>query len=79
MSTTKVTRNYQITIPSDIRKKVEVKAGDVLIIEYIEDDDSIRIRLPHKGPRTTMKLGHPLTPEDIESSIEKGMTECLRS
>jgi len=78
MATTKVTRNYQVTIPSEIRKKVEVKPGDTLIIEY-SDEGYIKLKLLYRGPRTTRKLGHPLTIEDIESSIEKGMSECLRS
>jgi AbrB family looped-hinge helix DNA binding protein len=79
MPTTKVTRNYQVTIPTEIRKRVKVKPGDALLIEYVSEEDAIRLRLPHRGPRTTRKLGRPLTPEDIEISIEKGMKECLRS
>jgi len=79
MPTTKVTRNYQVTIPSEIRKRVKVEAGDRLIVEYVEEEDAIELRLPHRGPRATRKLGHPLASEDIESSIERGMGECLRS
>jgi len=79
MSNTKVTRNYQVTIPSGIRKRVEVKAGDTLLIEYDEEEGVIKLKLPHRGPRKTRKLGHPLTPKDIELSIERGMSECLRS
>jgi len=79
MATTKVTRNYQVTIPSEIRKRVEVKAGDTLLIEYAEDEDTIKLKLPHRGPRKTRKLGHTLTPEDIETSIQEGISDCLRS
>jgi len=79
MPTTKVTRNYQVTLPSEIRKKVEVKPGDELFMEYVKDEYAIRIRLPHRGPRETRKLGHSLTPRDIEKSIEKGMKKCLQS
>ncbi len=79
MSTTKVTRNYQVTIPSEIRRRVKVKPGDALLVEYISEEDVIKLRLPHRGSRTTRKLGHPLTPEDIATSIEKGMNECLQS
>jgi len=79
MPTTKVTRNYQVTIPSEIRKAVEVKAGDTLVVEYAEDEEAIKLKLPHRGPRRTRTLGRRLTPEDIERSIEKGMDECLRS
>jgi AbrB family looped-hinge helix DNA binding protein len=79
MASTKVTRNYQVTIPSEIRKRIEVKAGDTLLIEYAEDEETIKLRLPHRGPRKTRKLGHALTPKDIEVSIEEGMDDCLRS
>jgi len=32
MGTTKVTRNYQITLPSDVRERLEIKVGDKIII-----------------------------------------------
>jgi len=79
MPTTKVTRNYQVTIPLEIRKVVEVKAGDTLVVEYVEDEEAIKLKLPHRGSRKTRNLGRQLSPEDIERSIEKGMDECLRS
>jgi AbrB family looped-hinge helix DNA binding protein len=79
MATTKVTRNYQVSIPSEIRKRVEVKVGDTLLIEYAEEEDTIKLRLPHRGPRKTRKLGRTLTSEDIETSIQEGMRDCLRS
>ncbi|MBS7626419.1 AbrB/MazE/SpoVT family DNA-binding domain-containing protein [Candidatus Bathyarchaeota archaeon] len=78
MSTTKVTKNYQVSIPSSIRKMVEVKAGDTLLIEYDREEEVIKLKLPYRGPRETGKLGRPLTVEDIEASIERGMGECLR-
>jgi AbrB family looped-hinge helix DNA binding protein len=79
MATTKVTRNYQVLIPSEIRKRVEVKVGDTLLIEYTEEEDTIKLRLPHRGPRKTLKLGRALTCEDIETLIQEGMRDCLRS
>ncbi len=33
MGSTKVTRNYQITIPKDVRKLENVLAGDELLVE----------------------------------------------
>ncbi len=79
MPTTKITRNYQVTIPSEIRKRVKVKPGETLLVEYVKEEDAIKLRLPHRGPRITRKLGRSLTSKDIETSIEKGMNECLRS
>ncbi len=32
----KVTRNYQITIPAEIRRKMGLKLGDVLEVAYDE-------------------------------------------
>lgn len=49
MGITKVTRNYQITIPSDIRKKLGIKVGDVLVIE-IEDGKAVIKRATSNFP-----------------------------
>lgn len=32
MSLTKVTRNYQITVPRDIREQADIKEGDKLVL-----------------------------------------------
>ena len=37
MGITKITRNYQITLPKDIRKIINVKEGDDIIF-LVEDD-----------------------------------------
>ena len=79
MPTTKVTRNYQITIPADIRARINVEKGDVLMMEYHEEEGVIMIRIPRKGGRKTKKLGRPLGLENIERSIERGINDCLRS
>ena len=41
MGISKVTRNYQITLPKDIRKIVGIKEGDEVVITI--DDGSIKI------------------------------------
>lgn len=79
MPTTKVTRSYQITIPADIRDRIDVKRGDILVMEYDEGERVIIIRVPGKGGRKTRKLGKPLSLEDVERSIERGLNDCLRS
>jgi len=79
MPTTKVTRNYQITIPADIRARINVDRGDVVVMEYLEEEGVIKIMVPRKGVRKTRKLGRPLGLMDIEMSIERGMGDCLRS
>jgi len=79
MPTTKVTRNYQITIPADIRAQTNVEKGDVLVMEYYDEEGVIKIRIPRRGKRRTRKLGRPLSSEDIERSIERGLEGCLQS
>jgi len=79
MPTTKVTRNYQITIPADIRARTNVEKGDVVVMEYLEEEGVIKITVPRKGERKTRKLGKSLSVEDIERSVERGLDSCLRS
>ncbi len=38
MSMTKVTRNYQITVPRDIRKQANIKEGDKIVITMENDE-----------------------------------------
>jgi len=73
MPSTKVTQNYQVTIPSGVREKAGIKVGDVVAIEYDERRGVIKIKPPWKGKRRTTKLGSRLTVQEIEASIEKGM------
>ncbi|NJE00799.1 AbrB/MazE/SpoVT family DNA-binding domain-containing protein [Thermococcus sp. JdF3] len=76
MSVTKVTRNYQITIPAEIRKALGIKEGELLEV-WIDGDRIVIQRLRRKRKR--LKLGRNVTPEEIEESIEGGMRECMES
>ncbi len=69
MGITKVTRNYQITIPSDIRKKLGIRVGDVLIIE-IEDGKAVIKKSDLELP--LLPGGKGLKVEDIEEAIMRG-------
>ncbi|WP_456478396.1 AbrB/MazE/SpoVT family DNA-binding domain-containing protein [Geoglobus ahangari] len=72
----KVTRNYQITIPAEIRRKINLKLGEIVDVSYDEKTGEIRIKkVPEK--RKTLKIGRKLTPEEIESLIGKGIEESL--
>ncbi|ASJ08827.1 AbrB family transcriptional regulator [Thermococcus siculi] len=75
MPVTKVTRNYQITLPAEIRKALGIKEGELLEVE-LEGEKIIVKRLKRK--RKTLKLGERLTPEEIEKTIEEGMEECMQ-
>ena len=75
MPITKVTRNYQITIPVEIRKALGIREGELLEVE-LENGKIIIKRL--KKERKTLKLNKKLSPEEIEKSIEEGMKECMQ-
>ncbi|MGC9013861.1 MAG: AbrB/MazE/SpoVT family DNA-binding domain-containing protein, partial [Thermoproteota archaeon] len=66
----KVTRNYQITIPSEIRERFKVKEGDFLVVSYDEEENVIKI-MPFKKKRLTIKLGRNVTVEEIEKAAEE--------
>ncbi|MFZ8801025.1 MAG: AbrB/MazE/SpoVT family DNA-binding domain-containing protein [Candidatus Nanopusillus sp.] len=64
----KVTRNYQITIPVKVRKKLNIKEGQYLIVEEDEKNNAIIIK-PIEWVK--LRLGRKLTQEDINRVIEK--------
>ena len=70
----KVTKNYQITIPAEIRQKLNLKLGDILDVSYNEERNEIVIRkvLEH---RKTFKAERKLTSEEIEELIKSGLKE----
>ena len=76
MSVTKVTRNYQITIPAEVRKALGINEGELLEVN-LEGDKIVIQKL--KRRRKRLKLGRNITPEEIEESIEEGMEECMGS
>ena len=75
MAVTKVTRNYQVTIPAEIRKVLGIKEGELLEVK-LEGDRIVLQRLRKK--RKTLKLGKSMSVEEIERSIEEGMKECMQ-
>jgi AbrB family looped-hinge helix DNA binding protein len=72
MERVKVTRNFQITIPSSIRSKINLKEGDILEI-YLNGEEIIIRKAKIERPR--IKLGKKLTLEDIEKAIQRGEDE----
>jgi AbrB family looped-hinge helix DNA binding protein len=69
MGITKVTRNYQITIPSDVRKKLGIKVGDVLVVD-VEDGKVVLKKSELELP--LLPGGKGLRVEDIEEAIRRG-------
>ncbi|WP_457741890.1 AbrB/MazE/SpoVT family DNA-binding domain-containing protein [Thermococcus sp.] len=74
MPVTKVTRNYQITIPAEIRKALGIKQGEYLTVELRGDE--IVIRRARKKWKT-YRLGRKYTLEDMEKMIEESLEEAL--
>ena len=72
MPISKVNRNYQVTIPKEVRAKAGIEKGDSVLVEYDEEDRLVTVRPPTKGRRTTWKLGAKITVEQIGVGIERG-------
>jgi len=71
----KVNQNYQITIPKEVRQKARIARGDPILVEYDEDEGTVRLSPPKRGKRKTWKFGTTLTVEEIEDSIERGQSD----
>ncbi len=72
MPISKVNRNYQVTIPKDVRRKAKIGKGDSVLVEYDEEEELVKVRPPARGKRKTWKLGARLTVKEIEAAIEQG-------
>ncbi|AHL23161.1 AbrB/MazE/SpoVT family DNA-binding domain-containing protein [Thermococcus nautili] len=74
MPVTKVTRNYQITIPAEIRKALGIKQGEYLTVELRGDEIVIK-----RAKRTwkTYRLGRKYSLEEMERMIEESIEEAL--
>ncbi len=57
MSLTKVTRNYQVTLPAEVRRTLGIKEGDCLEVK-VEDGNIVTSKLERKRKR--IKLGKNL-------------------
>ncbi|MFZ8838466.1 MAG: AbrB/MazE/SpoVT family DNA-binding domain-containing protein [Pyrobaculum sp.] len=69
MAVVRVSRNYQITIPAEVRRRLGIKVGDRVLVEV--EGDKIVIRKAAGGlPR--IRLGLRLTPEEIDRLVEEG-------
>jgi transcriptional regulator, AbrB family len=67
-ATVKITRNYQMTIPSSVRIKAGVKEGDVVKVVYDEKEEVIKV-IPKRKEKLTIKLGRKISVEEIEKAV----------
>ncbi|MEM3905320.1 MAG: AbrB/MazE/SpoVT family DNA-binding domain-containing protein [Nitrososphaerota archaeon] len=70
----KVTRNFQVTIPSRIRSKADIREGSFVRVIYDEVEGVIKI-IPLKRKRLTVTLGRQITVEEIEKTVEEMLDE----
>jgi len=72
----KVTRNYQVTIPLEIRKKLGIEIGDrVLIICEGEDIKIIPKKKSIKNLKGIIKKKLKITSENIDEIIKESVGE----
>jgi AbrB family looped-hinge helix DNA binding protein len=74
MPISKVNRNYQVTIPKEVRAKAGIEKGDSVLVEYDDEGGLVMVRPPIKGKRRTWRFGAKLTVEQIEEGIERGQS-----
>ena len=75
MRRSKITRSFQVTIPKEIREALGLQIGDYLNM-YV--DEKGRIIMEKKVQRRkTFRAGRPLTPEEIDEIIAKGLGENI--
>jgi len=74
MPLTKVTRNYQITIPAEIRKALGIKEGEYLTVELRGEEIVLRRA---RRMWKTYRLGRKYTLEEMEKMIEESIEEAL--
>ena len=73
----KVTRNFQVTVPAEIRRTLGIKQGDWL--ELDAESDKIIVRKLVGDRVRTIRLGRKLTIEEIDRLIEEGLRQSARS
>ncbi|MGQ4891751.1 MAG: AbrB/MazE/SpoVT family DNA-binding domain-containing protein [Candidatus Njordarchaeia archaeon] len=74
MKKIKVTRNYQVTIPSDVRKKLGIEEGDYLEVE-VKGEEIVMRRI--KVKRKRIRLDQQIDVGLIEKKIEEGLMDAI--
>jgi len=74
----KVMRNYQITIPSTIRAKLNIRVGDKLLV-YFENNKIIIEKKRGNIASLNLRLGRKFTDEDINKIIAEAGEEIGRN
>ncbi|MDK2372660.1 MAG: AbrB/MazE/SpoVT family DNA-binding domain-containing protein [Candidatus Korarchaeota archaeon] len=75
MPRVKVTRNYQVTIPAEVRNELGIREGDYLEV-YVSEEGHIVMKKVRRA-RKTLRSGRKLTIEEIDEVIERGRRETF--
>jgi len=78
MEEVKITRNYQTTIPADIREKLGIKIGDRILV-YIDKDRIIMEKPKGDITKILIKLDKNIDAEYVEKVIREAGDEIGRS
>jgi len=68
----RVTRNFQVTIPAEIRRALGIREGDLLEVR-LEGGRIVIEKAELELPR--IRLGMSVTKEEVERLIEEGAVE----
>jgi len=68
----RVTRNFQVTIPAEIRRALGIREGDLLEVR-LEGGRIVIEKAELELPR--IRLGMSVTTEEVERLIEEGAEE----
>ncbi|WP_287689226.1 AbrB/MazE/SpoVT family DNA-binding domain-containing protein [Metallosphaera javensis (ex Sakai et al. 2022)] len=74
MMEVKVTRNYQITIPQEIRTKLDINVGDKLILR-IEGDRIVVEKKRGIIASLNVSIGKRITDEDVNRAVREAGKE----
>ena len=75
MNRVKVTRSFQVTIPREVREVLGIRVGDYLNV-YVDERGRI-VMEKVRTVRRTLRSGRPLTPEEIDELMAKGLGESV--
>lgn len=57
MQYSKVTRKYQVTIPKEVREQVEIRAGEVVMVEPLDKTKIVIKRFPKEKDPLSILVG----------------------
>jgi len=73
----KVTRNFQITIPASIRRRLNIREGGFVKVVYDSAENVVKV-VPYRKKRVTIRLGRKVSVEELEEAVEDFLYEATR-